>query len=116
MPSSRSTGPSPAKAGGRSTSPRSTLASSYPASCISPPASSGRENKPNPSALLDEERVSLSVGVAMVIPAGTEHNVINTSATEPLRLYTVYSSPEHPDGTVHRTKQEAEVYERERHG
>ena len=42
--------------------------------------------------------------------------MINTSATEPLRLYTVYSPPEHPDGTVHRTKQEAEVYEQELHG
>jgi hypothetical protein len=50
------------------------------------------------------ERHALSDGVAMVIPAGTEHNVINTSATEPLRLYTVYSLLEHPDGTVHRTR------------
>jgi mannose-6-phosphate isomerase-like protein (cupin superfamily) len=66
-------------------------------------------------AILDGERHALRDGVAVVIPAGTEHNVVNTSATEPLRLYTVYSPPEHPDGTVHRTKQEAEAYERGRH-
>ena len=46
----------------------------------------------------------LSDGVAVVIPAGVEHNVINTSRSEPLRLYTLYSPPEHPAGTVHRTK------------
>lgn len=67
-------------------------------------------------AIMDGERHSLSDGVAVVIPAGAEHNVINTSPTEPLRLYTVYSPPQHPDGTVNRTKQEAEEYERARHG
>jgi len=55
-------------------------------------------------ALLDGKRVALGDGVALVIPSGAEHNVINTSKTEPLRLYTLYSPPEHPDGTVHRTK------------
>jgi mannose-6-phosphate isomerase-like protein (cupin superfamily) len=67
-------------------------------------------------AIMDGERHSLSDGVAVVIPAGAEHNVINTSPTEPLRLYTVYSPPQHPDGTVSRTKQEAEESERARHG
>jgi mannose-6-phosphate isomerase-like protein (cupin superfamily) len=47
---------------------------------------------------------SLSDGVALVIPSGTEHNVTNTSKTEPSSLYTLYSPPEHRDGTVHRTK------------
>jgi mannose-6-phosphate isomerase-like protein (cupin superfamily) len=46
-------------------------------------------------------------GGSVVIPAGVEHNVINTSGNAPLRLYTLYSPPEHPDGTVHHTKQEA---------
>ena len=50
-------------------------------------------------------------GDAVVVPAGTYHNVINTSATEPLKLYTVYSPPNHPDGTVHKTKAEAEAAE-----
>lgn len=67
-------------------------------------------------AILDGERHALSDGVAIVIPAGTEHNVVNRSPSEPLRLYTIYSPPEHPDGTVNRTKQEAEAYERTRHG
>jgi mannose-6-phosphate isomerase-like protein (cupin superfamily) len=51
----------------------------------------------------------LGDGSAVVIPAGVEHNVINTSSGEPLRLYTLYSPPEHADGTVHRTKREAEA-------
>ena len=63
-------------------------------------------------AILDGERHALADGSAVVIPAGTEHNVINTSSDEPLRLYTIYSPPEHPDGTVHRTKAEADEYER----
>lgn len=54
--------------------------------------------------LLNRKEHPLSHGVAVVIPAGVEHNVINTSSTEPLRLYTLYSPPEHPDHTVHRTK------------
>jgi mannose-6-phosphate isomerase-like protein (cupin superfamily) len=50
-------------------------------------------------------------GDAVVVPAGTYHNVINTSKTAPLKLYTVYSPPNHPDGTVHKTKAEAEAAE-----
>ena len=67
-------------------------------------------------AILDGERHALSEGVAVVIPAGVEHNVINTSTSEPLRLYTIYSPPEHPVGTINCTKQDAIEYERERHG
>jgi len=52
---------------------------------------------------------------AVVVPAGTYHNVINTSKTEPLKLYTVYSPPNHPDGTVHKTKAEADAAEAEEH-
>jgi mannose-6-phosphate isomerase-like protein (cupin superfamily) len=47
-------------------------------------------------------------GDAVVVPAGTYHNVLNASQTEPLKLYTVYSPPNHPDGTIHKTKEEAE--------
>lgn len=60
-------------------------------------------------ALLDGEESAIEDGTSVVIPAGVEHNVVNTSDAEPLRLYTLYSPPEHPDGTVHRTKQEAEA-------
>ena len=55
-------------------------------------------------AVLNGEEHRLGDGVAVVIPAGVEHNVVNTSSDEPLRLYTLYSPPEHPDGTVHRRK------------
>lgn len=55
-------------------------------------------------AVLDGEEHTISEGMAVVIPAGTEHNVLNTSAVTPLRLYTLYSPPEHPDGTIHRSK------------
>jgi mannose-6-phosphate isomerase-like protein (cupin superfamily) len=66
-------------------------------------------------AILDGERHALEDGVAVVIPAGTEHNVINTSDSEPMRLYTLYTPPEHPDGIVHATKAEADEYEQQ-HG
>jgi mannose-6-phosphate isomerase-like protein (cupin superfamily) len=66
-------------------------------------------------AILDGEKHALEDGVAVVIPAGTEHNVINTSTSEPMRLYTLYTPPEHPDGIVHRNKAEADEYERQ-HG
>jgi mannose-6-phosphate isomerase-like protein (cupin superfamily) len=50
-------------------------------------------------------------GDAVVVPAGTYHNVVNTSKTATLKLYTIYSPPNHPDGTVHKTKAEAEAAE-----
>lgn len=59
--------------------------------------------------LLDGEETELAEGSAVVIPAGVEHNITNTSDGAPLRLYTLYSPPQHPDGTVHRTKREAEA-------
>jgi mannose-6-phosphate isomerase-like protein (cupin superfamily) len=67
-------------------------------------------------AVLDGQRHKLRDGSAVVVPAGTEHNVTNTSRSEPLRLYTVYTPPEHPDGTIHRTKQDADAAEHSHHG
>lgn len=61
--------------------------------------------------LLDGAESALEDGSAVVIPAGVEHNIVNTSDHAPLRLYTLYSPPEHPDGTVHRTKREADAAE-----
>jgi mannose-6-phosphate isomerase-like protein (cupin superfamily) len=49
---------------------------------------------------------------AAIVPAGTFHNVINISKTTQLKLYTVYSPPNHPAGTVHKTKAEAEAAEK----
>jgi len=50
-------------------------------------------------------------GDAVIVPAGTYHNVINTSKTAKLKLYTLYSPPNHPDKTVHKTKAAAEKAE-----
>ena len=54
----------------------------------------------------------VQAGDGVVVPAGTFHNVINLSKTLPLKLYTLYSPPNHPDGTVHKTKAEAEEAEK----
>ena len=54
-------------------------------------------------------------GDAVVVPAGTFHNVINNSKKEALKLYTLYSPPNHPDGTVHKTREEAEAAEAAHH-
>jgi len=54
-------------------------------------------------------------GDAIVVPAGTQHNVTNASKTAPLKLYTLYSPPNHRDGTLHRTKAEAEASEAAAH-
>jgi mannose-6-phosphate isomerase-like protein (cupin superfamily) len=62
-----------------------------------------------------EEEHVVGDGDAVVVPAGTYHNVINVSSTRPLKLYTVYSPPNHPDGTVHRTKAEADAAEAAEH-
>ena len=53
-------------------------------------------------------------GEAVIVPAGTFHNVINTGKGR-LKLYTIYSPPNHPDGTVHKTKAEAAKAEEEHH-
>ena len=52
---------------------------------------------------------------AILVPAGTHHNVINVSKTKPLKLYTIYSPPNHPDATVHKTKHDAETAEAAEH-
>ncbi|MDD5182214.1 MAG: cupin domain-containing protein [Candidatus Nanoarchaeia archaeon] len=54
-------------------------------------------------------------GEAAIVPAGTYHNIINTSKTKKLKLYTIYSPPNHPDGTVHKTKADAEKAEAKGH-
>ncbi|MBI5598887.1 MAG: cupin domain-containing protein [Deltaproteobacteria bacterium] len=67
-------------------------------------------------AVIDGMEHALEDGSAVVIPAGSRHNIVNTSRTEPLKLYSIYSPPEHPDKTVHKNKAEAEAYEKERGG
>jgi mannose-6-phosphate isomerase-like protein (cupin superfamily) len=60
-------------------------------------------------AVLNGIEYDVSDGFAVVVPAGTKHNIINTSADMPLKLYTLYSPPNHRDGVMHRTKEEAEA-------
>jgi mannose-6-phosphate isomerase-like protein (cupin superfamily) len=54
-----------------------------------------------------KEAVKISDGFSIVIPQGTKHNIVNTSNDKKLKLYTVYSPPNHKDGTIHKTKEEA---------
>ncbi len=61
------------------------------------------------SVVLDGEKHPVKDGAAVVIPAGTRHNVVNTSPGADLKLYSIYSPPEHKANTVHRTKQEADA-------
>jgi mannose-6-phosphate isomerase-like protein (cupin superfamily) len=91
--------------------------------CLAPGEDIGDEVHPNVDQffrieqgqakfVLNEKQEHLARdGDAVVVPAGTYHNVINTSNTLPLKLYTIYSPPNHPDGTVHKTKAEAEAAE-----
>lgn len=58
-------------------------------------------------AVLDGVEHEIGDGFAVVVPAGTRHNIINTS-DKAMKLYTVYSPPNHRDGVVHKTKAEAE--------
>ncbi len=63
----------------------------------------------------ETERHLVQNGDAVIVPAGTYHNVINASKTAKLKLYTLYSPPNHPDKTVHKTKAEAEKAEAAKH-
>jgi mannose-6-phosphate isomerase-like protein (cupin superfamily) len=58
--------------------------------------------------VLDGVEHKIKAEYAVLVPAGTKHNVINTSDTTPLKLYTIYSPPNHRDGVVHATKEQAE--------
>lgn len=60
-------------------------------------------------AILDGVEHAVSDGSSILVPGGAKHNVINTSQNEPMKLYTLYSPPEHLATTVHATKADAEV-------
>lgn len=66
-------------------------------------------------AILASQEYQLKEGSAIVIPAGTEHNIINTSSKKALKLYTIYAPPEHPRGAIHKTKADAEAHEDKYH-
>lgn len=72
-----------------------------------------RFEKGQGKCVIDGNEYDLEDGTAIVIPAGSEHNIINTSQSEELKLYTIYSPPHHEDGIVRKTKKEAEENEAE---
>lgn len=59
-------------------------------------------------AVLDGVRTPIKPGFAVIVPAGANHNIINTGS-EPLKLYTLYAPPNHRDGVVHHTRKDAEA-------
>ena len=59
-------------------------------------------------AVLDGVRTAIQAGFAVVVPAGTNHNIVNTGSV-PLKLYTLYAPPNHRDGVVHHTRADAEA-------
>lgn len=66
-----------------------------------------RVEKGNGKAVLNGSEYLIGDGFAIVVPAGTKHNIINTSSAEEMKLYTIYSPPNHRDGVVHATKGQA---------
>jgi len=74
-----------------------------------------RFEKGEGKVVINGEETIVKDGFAVIIPAGSQHNIINTSETEELKLYTIYSPPNHPDGTIHKTKEEALKAEEEEH-
>ncbi len=66
-----------------------------------------RIDKGQGKVIMNGEEHEIKDGSAIIVPAGIDHNVINTSASEELKLYTIYSPPNHPDKKIHKTKAEA---------
>jgi mannose-6-phosphate isomerase-like protein (cupin superfamily) len=63
--------------------------------------------------IIDGNKYDVKDGSAIIVPSGAQHNVINTSAKDDLKMYTIYSPAHHRDGVVHVTKQEAEADDEE---
>lgn len=66
-----------------------------------------RIEKGEGKVIMNGEESVIKDGSAIFVPAGTEHNVVNTSSENPLKLYTIYSPSHHKDGIIHKTKQDA---------
>lgn len=65
--------------------------------------------------VIDGEEHMVEEDMVIIVPAGSLHNVINTSSTETLKLYTIYSPANHPEDTEHVTREEAMLAEEEHH-
>jgi len=68
-----------------------------------------RFEKGKGKVVVEGKESEITDGFAVVIPAGTKHNIINTSQSDSLKLYTIYSPPNHADGVEFKTKEEAEA-------
>jgi len=68
-----------------------------------------RFEKGTGKVIIDGNEKSVSDGDAVIVPVGAKHNIINTSESEPLKLYTIYSPAHHKDQTIHQTKEQAET-------
>lgn len=66
-----------------------------------------RIEKGEGKAVLDGVEHAIADGSVIIIPQGMRHNIVNTSTTEALRLYTLYAPPDHKDGLVNKTKADA---------
>jgi mannose-6-phosphate isomerase-like protein (cupin superfamily) len=67
-----------------------------------------RFEKGQGKVFIDGNEYDVADGSAVIVPAGSQHNIVNVSATESLKLYTIYSPAHHQDGVVRATKAEAE--------
>lgn len=63
----------------------------------------------NGKCIIDGNEYKVENGDAIVVPAGSEHNVINTSIAEELKMFTIYAPPIHKDGIINSTKKDAEI-------
>ena len=59
--------------------------------------------------VIDENEYNVNAGDVIIIPAGAKHNVINTDPALELKMYTIYAPPNHLDGTIRVTKEDAEA-------
>jgi len=66
-----------------------------------------RFEKGEGKVIINKTEYAVGDGDSVIVPAGAEHNVINTSPSEPLKLYTIYAPPHHHDGVIRATRQEA---------
>lgn len=75
-----------------------------------------RVEKGEGTCVIDGHEYPLHDGSGIIVPAGAQHNIVNTSDTEDMKLYTIYSPAHHKDGIVRQTKQEAATNEQEFEG
>ena len=75
-----------------------------------------RFEKGTGKCVIDGNEYDIEDGVAIVVPAGAEHNIINTSSTDDLKMYTLYAPAHHKDGIIRLSKKEAEENEEDFNG